>query len=53
MSGTAASAAEAEVQAKTLFLAGAEAAVKQANDSAIPAVLVTQDGRTLLTGGIE
>lgn len=49
----AASAAEAEVHAKTLFLAGAEAAVKQANDDAIPAVLVTQDGRTLLTGGIE
>jgi FAD:protein FMN transferase len=48
----AASAAEAEVQAKSLFLAGAEAAVKQANDDAIPAVLVTRDGRTLLAGGI-
>ena len=49
----AASAAEAEVQGKALFLAGAETAVKQANDEAIPAVLVTRDGRTLLAGGIE
>jgi thiamine biosynthesis lipoprotein len=48
-----ASAAEAEVHAKTLFLAGAEAALKQANDEAIPAFLVTRDGRTLLAGGVE
>jgi thiamine biosynthesis lipoprotein len=46
------SAAEAEVQAKTLFLAGAEAALRQATDEATPAVLVTRDGRTLLAGGI-
>ena len=47
------SAAEAEVHAKALFLAGAEAAHEQANENAIPAVLVTADGRTLLAGGIE
>lgn len=48
----AASAAEAEVHAKSLFLAGAEAAHEHANENAIPAVLVTADGRTLLAGGI-
>ena len=47
------SAAEAEVHAKALFLAGAEAAHEQANENAISAVLVTADGRTLLAGGIE
>jgi FAD:protein FMN transferase len=46
------SAAEAEVQAKTLFLAGAKAAVRQANDESVPSVLVTRDGRTLLAGGL-
>lgn len=49
----AATAAEAEVHAKALFLAGAEAALEHANRYALPAVLVTRDGRTLLAGGIE
>jgi thiamine biosynthesis lipoprotein len=49
----AASAAEAEVHAKALFLAGAQAAHEHANENAIPAVLVTADGRTLLAGGME
>ncbi len=48
----AATAAEAEVQAKALFLAGAAGAVEQANDDAIPAILVTRAGRTLLAGGL-
>jgi thiamine biosynthesis lipoprotein len=46
------SAAEAEVRAKALFLAGASAAFHEANGAAIPAVLVTRDGRTLLAGGL-
>ena len=49
----AASAAEAEVLAKALFLAGSSAAVREANAQRIPAVLVTRDGRTLLAGGLE
>lgn len=47
------SAAEAEVLAKALFLAGADAAVREADDRGIPAVLVTREGRTLLAGGLE
>jgi thiamine biosynthesis lipoprotein len=46
------SAAEAEVRAKALFLAGASAAFHEANGAAIPAVLVTREGRTLLAGGL-
>lgn len=49
----AASAAEAEVLAKALFLAGAHAAVLEANAERVPAVLVTRDGRTLLAGGLR
>ncbi len=48
----AASAVEAEVQAKALFLAGAAEAVEEASRRGIPAVLVTRDGRTLLAGGL-
>jgi thiamine biosynthesis lipoprotein len=46
-------AVEAEVAAKSLFLAGAERAVAEADGSGIPAVLVTADGRTLLAGGLS
>lgn len=52
VTAVAASATEAEVRAKALFLAGADAARREANDEAIPAVLVTRDGRTLLVGGL-
>ncbi len=45
-------AVEAEVTAKALFLAGADAAVSEANRCGTPAVLVTCDWRTLLTGGL-
>jgi FAD:protein FMN transferase len=49
----AASAAEAEVLAKALFLAGSSAAAaREANSDGTPAVLVTRDGRTLLAGGL-
>ena len=48
----AASAAAAEVLATWLFLAGASEALEQANRDAIPAVLVTRTGRTLLAGGL-
>jgi FAD:protein FMN transferase len=48
----ASSAAEAEVLAKMLFLADSSAAVEEANSDAIPAALVTRDGRTLLAGGL-
>jgi FAD:protein FMN transferase len=46
-------AAEAEVRATTLFLAGsAEAAVEEADAEGVPAVIVTDDGRMLLAGGL-
>ena len=43
----AASAAEAEVLAKALFFAGSSDALREADAHAIPAVIVTADGRTL------
>jgi len=45
-------AVEAEVAAKALFLAGAEDAAAEADAESIPAVLVTEDGRTVLAGGL-
>lgn len=45
-------AVEAEVTAKALFLAGSEAAAAEADAEGIPAVLVTEDGRTILAGGL-
>jgi thiamine biosynthesis lipoprotein len=48
----AADALDAEVAAKALFLAGADAAVAEADAYGVPAVLVTADGRTLLAGGL-
>jgi thiamine biosynthesis lipoprotein len=43
---------DAEVTAKALFLAGAESAREEADCLGIPALLVTQDGRTILAGGL-
>jgi len=43
---------EAEVAAKSLFLAGAERAACEADAAGIAAVLVTGDGRTILAGGL-
>jgi thiamine biosynthesis lipoprotein len=43
---------DAEVTAKALFLAGATAAVEEADRLGIPALLVTQDGRTIHAGGL-
>ena len=43
---------EAEVAAKSLFLAGAECAACEADAAGIAAVLVTGDGRTILAGGL-
>jgi thiamine biosynthesis lipoprotein len=49
----AASAVEAEVLAKALFLAGsAERAAAEADERGTPTVVVTRDGRTLLAGGL-
>jgi thiamine biosynthesis lipoprotein len=45
-------AVDAEVLAKTLFLAGALDAKREADAGWIPAVLVTRDGRRLLAGGL-
>ena len=45
-------AVEAEVAAKALFLAGADAAAAEADAAGLAAVLVTDD-RTLLTGGLR
>jgi thiamine biosynthesis lipoprotein len=47
-----ADAVDAEVAAKSLFLAGSERAAAEADAAATPAVLVTEDGRTLLVGGL-
>ena len=48
----AADAVDAEVAAKSLFLLGSERATVEADAQATPAVLVTEDGRTLLAGGL-
>ena len=52
VTAVAATATEAEVRAKALFLAGAEDAEREANATATPALLVTLDGRTLFAGGL-
>lgn len=46
------SAVEAEVAAKALFLAGEEAAAAEADALAVPALLVTTDGRVRFAGGL-
>jgi FAD:protein FMN transferase len=45
-------AVEAEVAAKSLFLAGRARAVTEAGRNGVSAVLVTDDGRTLFTGAL-
>ncbi|MCL4290227.1 MAG: FAD:protein FMN transferase [Thermoleophilia bacterium] len=45
-------AAEAEVLAKSLFLAGADSAAAGCDATGSPCVLVTLDGRTVLAGGL-
>ena len=45
-------AADAEVLAKALFLAGAHAAIAEAEALQLPAVLVTERGETILAGGL-
>jgi thiamine biosynthesis lipoprotein len=45
-------AVDAEVDAKALFLAGAERAAAEADAAGTPAVLVTCAGRTIFAGGI-
>jgi FAD:protein FMN transferase len=45
-------AVDAEVTAKALFLVGADAARREADELAIPAVLVTAAGRTIRAGGL-
>ena len=45
-------ATEAEVLAKSLFLAGADRAAAACDTTGTPCVLVTLDGRTILTGGL-
>ena len=46
-------AVDAEVLAKALFLAGADRAALEANETGTPAVLVTAGGRTVFAGGLE
>jgi len=48
----AADAVDAEVAAKSLFLAGSERAAAEADAEGTPAVLVTENGRTLFVGGL-
>lgn len=45
-------AVDAEVAAKSLFLAGADRAAAEADAAGTPAVVVAEDGRTLLAGGL-
>ena len=45
-------AVDAEVHAKSLFLAGTAQAELEANKAGVPAVLVTVDGRTVFAGGL-
>jgi thiamine biosynthesis lipoprotein len=45
-------AVEAEVAAKSLFLAGAERAAREADDAGLPAILVAAGGQTIFAGGI-
>jgi thiamine biosynthesis lipoprotein len=45
-------AVDAEVTAKALFLARTEGACEEAEELGIPAVLVTDGGRTILAGGL-
>ncbi len=47
-----ADAVEAEVDAKALFLAGARAAIEEADARCLPCLLVTVDGRVLRGGGL-
>lgn len=49
----AADAIAAEAWAKALFLAGADAAVTEANSRGLACVVVTGDGRTLTAGGLQ
>lgn len=49
---TAATAVEAEVLAKALFLAGEDAAVAEADEAGVPALLVTTDGHVRRAGGL-
>ena len=46
------SAVEAEVLATSLFLAGKQAAAREADELGIPSLLVTADGRTVFAGGL-
>jgi FAD:protein FMN transferase len=46
-------AVEAEIWTKALFLVGAEAAESEANALGLPCVLVTTDGRTIVTEGLQ
>ena len=48
----AADAVDAEVAAKALFLVGSERAAAEADAAGTPAVLVVEDGRTVLAGGL-
>jgi len=48
-----ATAVEGEIMAKALFLAGEDAAVREANELRVPAMLVTQDGGTRWAGGLR
>lgn len=53
VTAVAATATEAEILAKALFLAGdADRAAAEADELETPAVLVTRDGRTVLAGGL-
>ncbi len=48
----ASTAVEAEVMAKALFLAGEQDAAAEAEALGMPCILVTDDGRTVMAGGI-
>ena len=46
------SAVDAEVLAKSLLICGRTEATRQANDAGVPCVLVDENGKTVLAGGL-
>ena len=46
-------AVEAEILAKALFLAGEHDAIAEAEAAGVPCVLVTEDERTVVAGGLS
>lgn len=53
VTAVAASAVDAEVMAKSLFISGREEAIREADHAGVPCVLVDASGETILAGGLS